>query len=118
MFSASCRIIARQLSNNAENHNRFAEEQFGSRRGRDALVQATNMRVIMDLAKQSRIPMSIVGNDLASCYDRISHLVAAMAYRASGAAQSVVEMRFKTVQQEDQSKFVHESDSGLLLEEA
>ena len=43
--------------------------------------------------------MSIVGNDLASCYDRISHLVAAMAYRAAGAARSVVEMRFKTVQQ-------------------
>jgi len=98
-FSGSIRILARRTTQRAESINLFAQEQFGSRRNLDAKQQATNMRLSIDTALQTKSPTTIVAADLTSCYDRIVHSIAAMCLRRLGHQVGPLNCRFKTVQQ-------------------
>ena len=98
MFSNTCRYMARQVSIQAEKNDMIAKEQYGSRKFKDALAQAIVMRLIMDLSKQLRQPMSATANDLVACYDRTAHLIPALMEQCCGLPLGAVELRFETTQ--------------------
>lgn len=99
LFSCSCRILARRSALQAEKHNLIAFEQFGSRKRKDALLLSIQFRISMDITTQLRQPLSVVCNDLASCYDRIIHTIACLAHRRAGHSKGTVYCRFFTTQQ-------------------
>ena len=113
MFSNSCRFMARKTAQQAERLQLLAKEQFGSRKHLDALQQAVNLRITMDLALQLRQPTSVVCNDLVSCYDRIVHAICSLLLQQVGHTKGAVVCRFSTTQQLEVNVRTAFGDSAL-----
>ena len=96
LYSGSCRILAYRTMIAAEKHNMIAKEQYGCRRGLDALLQSINLRLIMDISVQKRIPMTIVCNDAKGCFDRIIHSIASLCFRKMGNLRGPLLCRFSS----------------------
>ena len=99
MFSCSCRYMAKRVSTNAEIFDMFAPEQFGSRKLMEAIIQAINLRLIMDLARQLRQPTSVAATDLVHCYDRTTPLIPSLMEQGCGLPISAIMFRALTVQE-------------------
>ena len=97
-FNFNNKILGRTTLQVAENNNMIAKEQYGSRKGRSSIDHALHKRLFYDIARQFRLPAALCSNDAKSCYDRIVHLIAILAYRRCGIAQPPVEGMFRTIQ--------------------
>ena len=62
----------------------MAEEQYGSRKAKSAILHALNKRLSTDYIRQYKIPAVYCANDAKACYDRILHLVAYLTMRMFG----------------------------------
>ena len=65
--------IGRKIMAYNEHHNNFAKEQYGSRKGHNAILHGLNKKLFYDITRQSVTPETVCSNDATQCYDRIAH---------------------------------------------
>jgi Reverse transcriptase (RNA-dependent DNA polymerase) len=76
----------------------LAPEQYGSRKGHQAVDQCLNKRLTFDLSWILHKPMALCANDAKSCYDRVVHSVASLCLQRIGCPKPVVITMFETIQ--------------------
>ena len=97
-FNLNNKYIGRDMLCKAEKALLLANEQYGSRKRKTAILHALNKRLTFDILRQQKKGSAICSSDLKSCYDRIVHSFAALAMRRAGAAESATVSMFKTLQ--------------------
>jgi hypothetical protein len=97
-FNFNNKYLGKQTIDHAERYNLLAKEQYGSRKGKNSIEQAVHKRLSFDIIQQTRINGALCSNDAKSCYDRIIHSVACLAYRRLGFPYPPVECMFKKIQ--------------------
>lgn len=90
--------LAKSTMEYAERNNYLAPEQFGSRNGKKAVDHAVHKRLTYDILRQTRRPGALCSNDAKSCYDRILHSIATMAFRRLGIPFNPVQCMFTSIQ--------------------
>jgi hypothetical protein len=89
--------LAKDTMQHAEKHSMLAPEQYGSRNGKKAIDHAVHKRLTYDLFRQSRKPGALCSNDARSCYDRILHSIATLAFRRLGIPFDPVRCMFTSI---------------------
>lgn len=115
-FNFNNKLLGRSTLKVAEQEKILAKEQYGSRKGRSSIDQALHKRLFYDIARQFRSPAALCSNDAKSCYDRIIHSIAILAYRRYGIAQPPVEGMFRTIQMMKHHFCTAHGDSIFYLE--
>jgi hypothetical protein len=67
----------------------LAPEQYGSRKGHQAVDQCLNKRLTFDLSWVLHKPMALCSNDAKSCYDRVVCLVASLCLQRIGCPKPI-----------------------------
>ena len=78
-FNFNNKTMTRDILYCAERNDLLPKEQCGSRHGHCASKQASNKRLLFDLAHLLRRPLGVCSTDAKSCYDRILHSFASLA---------------------------------------
>ena len=68
----------------AERGTNIPKEQYGRRKGKNAIMHDINKRLIYDMIHLQRQPPTLCSNDAKSCYDCIVHSVVSMAMQQMG----------------------------------
>jgi hypothetical protein len=97
-FNFNNKILGRMTLQHAEMTGALAKEQYGSRKGKKAIDQAIHKRLTYDILRQMRAPGALCSNDAKSCYDRIVHSVAMLAYQRLGIPSPPVRCMLHTIQ--------------------
>lgn len=97
-FNFNNKLLGKTTMQHAEKHNLIAKEQYGSRKGKSAILHAVHKRLTYDVIRMTRRPAAVASNDAKSCYDRILHSVAMLAYRRLGISSPPVECMLKSIQ--------------------
>ena len=97
-FNFNNKILGRRAMQHAEAIDELAPEQYGSRKHKNSIDQALHKRLSYDIMLQLRQPGLLCSNDAKSCYDRILHSVAALAYKRIGIPSQPVECMLKCIQ--------------------
>ena len=97
-FNMNNKYLGRDMMQQAEKRKILANEQYGSRKKKAAILHALNKRLTFDILRQQKQNAGICSCDLKSCYDRIVHSFAALAMRRAGAAESSTTSMFSTIQ--------------------
>lgn len=92
------KLLGKTTMEHAEQHDLLAKEQYGSRKGKCAIHHAVNKRLFYDIIRMNRRPAAICSNDAKSCFDRIVHSVAMLAYRRLGVDSPPVESMITSIQ--------------------
>lgn len=82
----------------AKKHEQLAEEQYGSRKQKTAILHALNKRLSYNILCQTKSAGALCSNDAKSCYDRILHSVAALCLRRLGLPELAIFCMFSTLQ--------------------
>ena len=83
-FNFNNKLLGRRAIQHAEDINGLTPEQYGSRKNKCSIDQALHKRLTYDIMRQSKQSGLLCSNDAKSCYDRIVHSVAALAYKHVG----------------------------------
>jgi hypothetical protein len=97
-FNFNNKFLGKHTIAHAEKHNLLAKEQYGSRKGKNSIEHAIHKRLTFDIMRQTRINGAVCSNDAKSCYDRIIHSLACLAYRRLGVPKPPVECMFQSIQ--------------------
>lgn len=97
-FNFNNKFLGKTTISHAEKHKLLAKEQYGSRKGKNSIEHAIHKRLTFDIMRQTRINGALCSNDAKSCYDRIIHSLASLAYRRLGVPNPPVESMFKSIQ--------------------
>ena len=87
-----------RLVHQCELHDRFPDELYGSRAGREASTVAINRRLTIEYMLQTRLGGALVGVDAAQCYDRIVHSLAILLCRKEGLTMHPMMLMFGAIQ--------------------
>jgi hypothetical protein len=91
--------LGRDAIAHAERNNLIAPEQYGSRKGKQAIDQALNKRLSYDILRMTRQPGALCSNDAKSCYDRVLHSIVALAFRRIGIPKQPTECMLQCIQE-------------------
>jgi hypothetical protein len=83
-FNFNNKLLGKTTLQHTEDNNLLAKEQYGSRKGKSAIEHVTHKRLTFDIMRQVRSNGALCLNDEKSCYDRILHSVASLAYQRLG----------------------------------
>ena len=97
-FNFNNKILGKMTMDHAEAVKAIPKEQYGSRKGHNSIEHAINKRLTYDILRQFRSPGALCSNDAKSCYDRIIHSIAMLAYRRLGIPIPPVQCMVKTIQ--------------------
>lgn len=97
-FNFNNKLLGKIAIAHAEKHNLLPNEQYGSRAGKSAIDHALHKRLWYDTLRLTRRQGIMCSNDAKSCYDRIIHSVAALAYKRIGIPDPPVHCMFRTIQ--------------------
>ena len=97
-FNFNNKVLGRATINHAEKNNLIAKEQYGSRPGKQAIDHAVHKALTYDIIRQYRVPSALCSNDAKSCYDRVAHAIASLAYRRLGVPDPPVSCMLRTIQ--------------------
>ena len=97
-FNYCNKVLGKSTLEHAERNNLLPKEQYGSRKGHNSIDQAVHKRLSYDIMRQSRRPGALCSNDAKSCFDRIVHSVAMLAYRRLGMPAPPVQCMLQTIQ--------------------
>jgi hypothetical protein len=97
-FNFNNKLLGKKTIQHAEDHQLLAKEQYGSRKGKSAIEHAIHKKLTFDIMRQTRTNGALCSNDAKSCYDRIIHSIACLAYRRLGIPQPPVECMFTSIQ--------------------
>ena len=92
------KVLGKTTLEHAEKHNLLPPEQYGSRKGKKSIDHVINKRLTYDILRQTRRPGLLCSNDAKSCFDRVVHSVAMLAYRRLGIPHPPVLGMIKTIQ--------------------
>lgn len=98
-FNFNNKILGRRAIQHAEDINDIAQEQYGSRKGKSSIDQALNKRLTYDIMRQTKFPGILCSNDAKSCYDRVLHSIASLAYQRIGIPKPPVQCMLKCIQE-------------------
>jgi len=96
-FNVNNKWIGHVVMFNAETMDLLADEQYGSRRNKAAVLQCLNKGLFYDLLRQWKKPAALCLNDAKSCYDQITLLAAALCLCRLGAPINAVQCMTKTI---------------------
>lgn len=97
-FNHNNKILGRRTLHHAEQHQLLAKEQYGSRKHKRAIEHALHKRLTYDIMRQTRINGALCSNDAMSCYDRILHAVASLAYQRLGVPLPSIQCMLASIQ--------------------
>ena len=97
-FNFNNKMLGRRAISHAEAIHELAPEQYGSRKNKCAIDQALHKRITYDIMRQLKQSGLLCSNDAKSCYDRILHSVASLAYQRIGIPSQPVESMLKCIQ--------------------
>ena len=97
-FNFNNKYLGKTTLFQAEKYNAIAKEQYGSRKGKSAIDHALHKRLTYDIMRSFKRPGALCSNDAKSCYDRVIHAVAMLAYRRLGISKPPVESMIATIQ--------------------
>jgi predicted lipid carrier protein YhbT len=97
-FNFNNKLLGKNTLAHAEVQNYIAKEQYGSRKGKSALEHAVHKRLTFDIMRQLRTNGALCSNDAKSCYDRILHSVASLAYQRLGIPKPPVKCMLQSIQ--------------------
>ena len=83
-FNFNNKILGRVAIYHAEKNHLLPDEQYGSRPHKCAINHALHKRLTYDILRQMRQTGALCSNDAKSCYDRVIHSIACLAYRRLG----------------------------------
>ena len=106
-FNFNNKVLGRRTIQHAEDIEELAPEQYGSRKSKSAIDQALHKRLTYDVMRQLRKPGILCSNDIKSCYDRILHSIAALAYKRIGVSQQPVDSILLCIQNWYSSTQIH-----------
>lgn len=92
------KFLGKATMYHAEKFNLIAKEQYGSRKGKSAIHHAVHKRLFYDTVRMHRRPAALCSNDAKSCFDRIVHSIAMLAYRRLGIESPPVESMLVSIQ--------------------
>ena len=96
-FNFNNKLLGKKTMYHAEAKNQIAPEQYGSRKGKISIDQAVHKTLTNDIIRQHRMSAMICSNNAKSCYDRIVHSIAAMAYKHLGIEAPPVECMLENI---------------------
>jgi hypothetical protein len=94
-FNFNNKLLGKYILAHAERFNLIAKEQYGSRKGKSTINHAIHKRLTFDIMRQLRTHGALCSNDAKSCYDRILHSIASLAYQRLGIAFPQLNACFK-----------------------
>jgi hypothetical protein len=97
-FNFNNKILGKETLKHAELNNLIAKEQYGSRKGKSAIEHALHKRLTFDIMRQTRYNGALCSNDAKSCYDRILHSIASLAYQRLGMPFPPVQCMLNSIQ--------------------
>ena len=97
-FNFNNKVLGRMTLQMAEEAKAIPKEQYGSRKGHSAIDHAINKRLLYDILRQKRCPGVLCSNDAKSCFDRIIHSIAMLAYKRLGIPEPPVKSMLHTIQ--------------------
>jgi hypothetical protein len=97
-FNFNNKILGKMTLDHAGKTRTLAKEQYGSRKGKRAIDQAIHKCLTYDILRQMRAPGALCSNDAKSCYDRIVHSVAMLAYQRLGIPHPPIQCMIHTIQ--------------------
>ena len=116
-FNFNNKLLGKTSMEIAEEKNLIAPEQYGSRKGKSAIDHAINKRLSYDILCQSQTSGALCSNDAKSCFDRIVHTIAILAYRQLGISQPPMECMVKTIQSMKHHFRTSHGDSETFLDQ-
>ena len=96
-FSITQRVLARRTESQANKLGLLAIKDYGGRKGKCAVMKATNIRMTMDLVLQKKECAVIRGIDYSNCFDRVNHVMAILKLRQIGHRSGPLYCRFATI---------------------
>ena len=97
-FNFNNKILGRCAIQQAEDLNNIAPEQYGSRKNKSSIDQALHKRLSHDIMRQMKKTGLLCSNDAKSCYDRVLHSIASLAYQRIGIPHPPVHCMQKCIQ--------------------
>jgi len=97
-FNFNNKVLGRSTIYQAETCHLLPDEQYGSRPNKCAIDHVLHKRLTYDILRQMRQTGALCSNDAKSCYDRVVHSIACMAYRRLGVPSPPVISMLKTIQ--------------------
>jgi len=97
-FNANNKVLGRDTMAHSEKYNFIAEEQYGSRKHKSAIMHAVNKVLSFDIIRQYRILAALCCNDAKCCYDRMVHAVTSLAMQSKGVQAPPLVCMFTTIQ--------------------
>jgi hypothetical protein len=97
-FNYCNKVLGKTTLEHAEKNNLLPKEQYGSRKGHNSIDHAVHKRLTYDIMRQSRRPGALCSNDAKSCFDRVVHSIAMLAYRRLGIPSPPVQCMLETIQ--------------------
>ncbi len=92
------KVLGKTTLEHAEKYKLLPKEQYGSRKGKSSIEHVINKRLTYDILRQFRRPGLLCSNDAKSCFDRVVHSIAMLAYKRLGIPEPPVECMLKTIQ--------------------
>ena len=97
-FNFNNKVLGKSTIDHAERNNLIAKEQYGSRKNKSAIEHAVHKALTYDIIRQTRLPAALCSNDAKSCYDRVVHSIASLAYQRLGVPKPPVHCMLKSIQ--------------------
>eukprot|EP00804_Cyclotella_cryptica_P030009 CCRYP_013463-RA/>CCRYP_013463-RA protein AED:0.64 eAED:0.64 QI:0/-1/0/1/-1/0/1/0/212 len=98
-FNAANKIIfGQRMLNSARQYKLMPDEIFSEqqRMGEDGILAKV---LFYDISRQLRAPAALASVDATNCYDRISHAIASLVFRAFGVRLSTTLLMLQAIQQ-------------------
>ena len=96
-FNFNNKLLGKRAIQQAEDLNDIAPEQYGSRKHKSAIDQALHKRLSYDIMRQTKTAGLLCSNDAKSCYDRVLHSIASLAYQRIGIPHPPVHCMLKCI---------------------
>ena len=94
----SFKIMGKEMVAHNEKYEWLAKEQFGSRKGHNAILHGLNKNLFYDIVRQSSVSASVFCNDASQCYNRIAHPTMAAILKKCGIPESTITSLLNTVE--------------------
>jgi hypothetical protein len=97
-FNFNNKFLGKQTLEHAKKNNLIAKEQYGSRKGKSVIEHSVHKRLTFDIMRHLRMDGALCSNDAKSCYNRIIHSIASLAYQHLGVPLPPVKCMLQSIQ--------------------
>ena len=102
-YNTNCKRLGKEILKIMQEHEKDsdwnAQEQYGSKKEREAADVSLNTRLVDDAMQQTRTDGSICSNDAKSCYDQILHPILSLCLQRIGINVNHIQSTLDTIQE-------------------